>query len=283
MTEGKHCSVCNEVLVAQETVAALGHTEAIDAAVAATCTTTGLTEGKHCSVCNEVLVAQEEVAALGHTEVVDAAVEPTCTATGLTEGKHCSVCNEVLVAQEEVAALGHTEVVDAAVEPTCTATGLTEGKHCSVCNEVLVAQEEVAALGHKWDNDCDSTCNVCEEKRTVPDHVYGDWVVVEKPNASSTGKQERTCTVCGYKETEELPMTVSVGAWIAIIAVSILILGAAGFAVYWFIIRKKAPVAPVAPDAAGEVPMSDDAQVTDDSQATEETQETEEPQTPDEP
>ena len=67
LTEGKHCSVCNEVLVAQTVVEALGHTEAVDQAVAPTCTTTGLTEGKHCSVCNEVLVAQEEVAALGHT------------------------------------------------------------------------------------------------------------------------------------------------------------------------------------------------------------------------
>ena len=50
----------------QETVAALGHTEVIDAAIAATCTATGFTEGKHCSVCDEVLVAQTVVAANGH-------------------------------------------------------------------------------------------------------------------------------------------------------------------------------------------------------------------------
>ena len=68
-TEGKHCSVCNEVLVAQEEVAALGHTEVVDAAVAATCTEKGKTEGKHCSVCNEVLVAQEEVAIVDHADV----------------------------------------------------------------------------------------------------------------------------------------------------------------------------------------------------------------------
>ena len=39
----------------------IAHIEAIDAAIAPTCTQTGLTEGKHCSVCNEVTLAQEEI------------------------------------------------------------------------------------------------------------------------------------------------------------------------------------------------------------------------------
>lgn len=67
LTEGKHCSVCNAVLVEQKVVKANGHTEVVDKAVEPTCTETGLTEGKHCSVCNAVLVEQEVVPALGFT------------------------------------------------------------------------------------------------------------------------------------------------------------------------------------------------------------------------
>ncbi len=102
-------------------VDALGHTEAVDAAVAATCEKTGLTEGKHCSVCDTVLVAQEETPALGHTEVVDAAVAATCEKTGLTEGKHCSVCNKVLVAQETVPMAAHSYK-----DGVCTVCGAKE-------------------------------------------------------------------------------------------------------------------------------------------------------------
>jgi len=215
LTEGKHCSVCGEVLVAQTVVDALGHTEVIDAAVEATCTETGLTEGKHCSVCGEVLVAQTVVDALGHTEVIDAAVAATCTETGLTEGKHCSVCGEVLVAQTVVEALGHTEVTDAAVAPTCTETGLTEGKHCSVCGEVLVAQTVVDALGHTEvidaavEPDCVNTgltegkhCSVCNEVLVAQEIVdaLGHTEVTDaavEPDCVNTGLTEgKHCSVC---------------------------------------------------------------------------------------
>jgi len=216
LTEGKHCSVCGEVLVAQTVVDALGHTEVIDEAVAATCTETGLTEGKHCSVCGEVLVAQTVVDALGHTEVIDEAVAPDCTNTGLTEGKHCSVCGEVLVAQTVVDALGHTEVIDAAVAPICTETGLTEGKHCDVCGEVIVAQEVVDALGHNEVIDaavaptCTETgltegkhCSVCSAVLVAQEVVdaLGHTEVIDEAVAATcteTGLTEgKHCDVCG--------------------------------------------------------------------------------------
>ncbi len=62
-----YCTVCQaEVSRNTLSIPALGHTEVVDAAVAATCTTVGKTEGKHCSVCYAVIVAQTEIAALGH-------------------------------------------------------------------------------------------------------------------------------------------------------------------------------------------------------------------------
>ncbi len=134
------------------------HTEAVDEAVAPTCTETGLTEGKHCSVCNEVLVAQEVVDALGHTEVIDEAVAPTCTETGLTEGKHCSVCDEVLVAQEVVDALGHNYTSEVTKEPTCTEKGVRTYTCQNDASHTYT--EDVEPNGHK-DADNNGHCDVC--------------------------------------------------------------------------------------------------------------------------
>ena len=114
LTEGKHCSVCNEVIVAQTVVPANDHTVVTDSAVAATCTTTGLTEGKHCSVCKTVIVAQTVVPTIDH-EYTAVVTSPNCLEKGYTT--HTCHCGDSYI-DSYVDALGHTEVVDSAVAAT---------------------------------------------------------------------------------------------------------------------------------------------------------------------
>ena len=193
-TDGKHCSVCDTVTVAQAPIAALGHTEVTDPAVPATCTTPGKTEGKHCSVCNTVTVAQAPIAALGHTEVTDPAVPATCTTPGKTEGKHCSVCNTVTVAQAPTEIGGHTTIMRTQTPVTCRANGSVE-IYCTKCETVqsyetilkghYSADHEYASVTHpSIGNLCigfkpDDRCEVCDARFIAPGTYtalsFGNW------------------------------------------------------------------------------------------------------------
>ena len=250
-TEGSHCSVCNTVIKAQTTVAALGHSwDGGKITKAATCTTAG-TKTYTCTRCKKTRT--ETIAATGHKAVKDAAVAATCETTGKTEGSHCSVCGTVLKAQtttvalghnwdggkvtkaatcttagtktytctrckktrtETIAAAGHKAVKDAAVAATCETTGKTEGSHCSVCNTVIKAQTTTAALGHSWDGGkvtkaatCTAagtktyTCTRCKKTRTETIAATGHKAVKDAAVAATcetTGKTEGShCSVCG--------------------------------------------------------------------------------------
>ena len=300
-TEGSHCSVCGAVIKAQEIIkatghkfgnwttikpatctesgtqirkcetcgateskslSAKGHTEVVDKAIPATCTTDGKTEGSHCSVCGAVIKAQDTIkatghkfgnwtttksatctesgtqirkcetcgateskslSAKGHTEVVDKAIPATCTTDGKTEGSHCSVCGAVIKAQDTIratghkfgnwtttksatctesgtqirkcencgateskslSAKGHTEVVDKAIPATCTTDGKTEGSHCSVCGAVIKAQTTITATGHK----------------------SSGWIVDKAASIGVKGSKHKECTVCKkVLETAEIP------------------------------------------------------------------------------
>ncbi|MBP3683654.1 MAG: hypothetical protein J6J12_01655 [Oscillospiraceae bacterium] len=171
LTEGKKCSVCGEILLAQETVdklphdyaaptctepgkcncgaidpenpEALGHEKAEDSGVIAH--TNGKTHGFACGRCGKDVSENHEEAPIGEAK------PNSCTEDGLTAGKKCPVCKYIIEEQQVIPA-AHTPVTDAAVAPTCEKTGLTEGKHCDVCDEVLVKQEVIKALGHKWND-----------------------------------------------------------------------------------------------------------------------------------
>ncbi|MEE1505258.1 MAG: leucine-rich repeat protein [Acutalibacteraceae bacterium] len=223
LTKGVHCSVCSDVLIAQEIVPALGHTEVVDKPVAPTCTETGLTEGKHCSVCNEVLVAQETVPSTGHSYggwVID--VNPTCTEVG-SKHKTCSKCSDVKT--EEISSLGHIYstkfTVD--VEATCYAEG-SKSYHCT--NDGCESKTEITViptLEHEygdWVIDTPATCEKCGSRHKTcincPDtvtetivstgHSESDWIIGEEAKCGVAGYEYKVCTVCGNEtERKELP------------------------------------------------------------------------------
>ena len=223
LTEGKHCSVCNEVIQKQKKLAPKKHHAVTDKAVEATCSKEGLTEGKHCSVCNQVLVEQKKVRKKRHVLQKKKGTPATCTEYGWTDRIFCTVCNTITQRRVRIAPLGHTIVTDQAVEATCTQNGLTEGKHCSVCNEVIAKQKEIPAKGHTIVTDkavkatCEqsgltegthcSDCNeVIQKQETIAalGHEYLSGAIYDKKTAQVVD----ICKRCA-KQTKRLANLVS--------------------------------------------------------------------------
>ena len=212
-TKETRCTVCNTV-ISTESIAKLPHTEVVDAAVPATCTTAGKTEGKHCSVCGEVLAAQTEIAKLPHTygawTGMEGSVNHTrvCTVCGdeetsahvwdagevttsaTCEGAEvttytCTVCG-LKHTEATGGALGHNAVAYATVPATCTTTGYTGGTYCSRCNAVITSRITIPALGHN----------------------YGAWTVTRAATCAAAGEETRTCARnSGHTETRTVAAT----------------------------------------------------------------------------
>ena len=212
LTEGKHCSVCNEILVQQKVVEKLAHDTVNHGAKEATCTEYGWNEYQTCNNCDYTTYVQVE--AKGHNEVVDSSVIPTCTATGLTEGKHCSACDEILVEQKVIEKLAHTPCDwSVAVDATCTSTGLLH-KVCAVCLEELETEElpmvshdlkyhlakAPTCTEHGWDEY--QSCRNCNYTTYSQISAVGHTEAV-KPAVAATCTQigltaGKSCSVCNH-------------------------------------------------------------------------------------
>ena len=177
-TQIRKCETCGAT--ESKSLSAKGHTEVVDKAIPATCTTDGKTEGSHCSVCGAVIKAQDTIKATGHTfGNWTTTKSATCTESG-TQIRKCETCGAT--ESKSLSAKGHTEVVDKAIPATCTTDGKTEGSHCSVCGAVIKAQDTINATGHK----------------------FGNWTTTKSATCTESGTQIRKCENCGATESKSL-------------------------------------------------------------------------------
>ena len=176
-----------------------------------------------CTVCGIIL---EE--AKGHTP----GTEADCG-----NAQTCTVCN----AEITPATGAHTP----GAEATCASA-----QTCTVCGVELAPKTDVHTPGEGATCTQGQTCTVCgEEIAPALGHAYGvEWIIDENGHhkvcaCGETGENgehadnngDKSCDVCGFDMREGMP-----GWAITLIVIgSVLVVGVGGFAIFWFVIKKR--------------------------------------------
>ena len=171
LTAGEHCSVCDEVIIAQETVPAKGHSYETTV-TAPTCTEDGYTT--HTCACGDVYT-DSKVEATGHSFV---------------DGKcACGAADPDYVPHEH----SYKTTVTA---PTCTEAGFTT--YTCDCGDTYTA-DEVKATGHSFvDGKC--ACGAADPDYVPHEHSYKTTVTA--PTCTEAGFTTYTCD-CGDTYTAD--------------------------------------------------------------------------------
>ena len=170
---------------------------------------------KECSICGAI---DSENPKTNHTfGEWETVTDSTCTATG-TKKHTCTGCDysETGVIEKKA----HTTEHHDRIEPTCTTTGSIEYWQCSACGKKFsdaACTTEAAnvtldklphSAGTAWEKDTTYHWHLCtscgSEVMDKAVHTYGDWVTVAEATETEAGLRKRTCSVCGYEQTEEI-------------------------------------------------------------------------------
>ncbi len=218
------CKVCNTVLKTEELALSETHGDKTTlAAVAATCTKTGLTAGERCNVCGKVTKPQETVAVdpTAHTadetkwvsdatnhwrtckdckKVVDS-TKTTHTFEDVAESdpakEKCSVCEFERNKVTEPTTPHKDGVADHATNGAWVTTDTD--KHYKLCGKELTAggncQEHVAEAAHSYDQ----TTDKCECGKLNPSHNHS-YAWTQGCGQGSDGSHKTVCA-CGAEST----------------------------------------------------------------------------------
>ena len=135
----------------------------------------------------------------GHEDVKFADFEEFGLETSIANGKKLSVSDT-----------GKTIVISFADKFTATTTALTvTTNECT--HEKTHMEQKAASCGEDgWERTICDKCNAVIAEKVLPatgEHQYGDWEIKAEPTAELKGVKERICSVCGQKQTEEIPAT----------------------------------------------------------------------------
>ena len=159
LTAGKHCSVCEAVLVAQKVIVG-GHRwdKAPCTTAGTTCSRCGATNAEMLehdmapATCTEPSTCKygcglTEGEALDHTVVEIEEIPAMCEEPGWTSGKMCSVCGVTIEAPKVIPALEHQIVQYAAKKASFTSIGWEAYEACDFC--AYSTMVEIPALGEQ--------------------------------------------------------------------------------------------------------------------------------------
>ncbi len=192
LTEGSHCSRCDDATTEQIVVPALGHSYN-PIVTSPTCTEGGYTT-YICSACGDTYVS-DETSATGHDYKSKITTAPTHTENGvMTYTCHCGDTYT-----ETINATGDHYYVPEITSPTCTKGGYTT--YTCVCGDTYV-DDETPANGH----DCDAvvTAPTCTETgyTTYTCTACGDTYVDDETPANGHSFSNGNCIVCGETDPD---------------------------------------------------------------------------------
>ena len=117
----------------------------------------------------------------------------TETDAGLQE-RECTGCD--YVQSSPIPPLGHTHSYTQQHDET---------HHWDECPCGDVVNKEPHSFIQHHDESCHWDECPCGAVQSLEAHIYGDWAVTKRPTGFSKGEKARSCVVCGYQQTAELP------------------------------------------------------------------------------
>lgn len=170
------------------------------------------------------------------------AKDATCTEDGYTGDVYCAGCSTKLRSGEVIPA-GHDPEPVEGTPATHKAAGLKAHYECERCGKLFLdedAEEEVDAedliipkIEHTFGSYKSDKTNhwkecSCGEKSSKGTHTYGSWKTVKAATKTAKGEKQRVCSVCGYTQSQSIPMTATpatgdnrpIGFYLAMMAIS---------------------------------------------------------------